>query len=443
MWGKDGGGTLSASHLSGIDAADWPGVATVPTGPLMRLRARQAEAAFAKLCEKAGLSLDPDNAPDLIVDQEALFPRLADAGWLGLAESYLAGEWRAGDLTAVLVKLLGAGYQPGARLGKPRKRTFDRYEGGELPPELVRLNSADGMSMFGGVFAAPATTERTAVVSHVKGAGRNREPGSHFVDVTRIADPSIVERDDLAGAQERTVRMLLDAAGVSPGTHLLEYPDSGGAVAVAAAQRRATVDTLTADPAHAAAVRERLTLAGAADFVHTQLLEYAVPGPKECRGRYDAVVSVERLEELSGPDRLRFAAALDRLLVPGGLVAMQSVVATEEMTASARELLDLLRAYVWPGLQHPTVTDVHRLFDRSSGLRVIAQTHVGSHYEKTLELQRQRFQGQQREAAADGFDAVFRRMWLFQYAVREALFQLGYLDAVQFTLTTRNRRGQR
>lgn len=412
----------------------------------MELRSRRAEAVFARLCERAGLSLDPENAPDLIVDQEELFPRLSEAGWLGLAESYMAGEWRAENLTDVLVKLLGSGYQPRAHLPRPGVRkagSFGRYDGGELPPELVRLSTADGMSIFGAVFHAPSTTERTAVLSHVRGAGRNREPGSHFVDVTSFSDPSIVERDDLQGAQERTIGMLLDAARVNPGTHLLEYPGSGGAVAIAAAQRRATVDTLTADPAHAHAVEERLTLAGAADFVHTQLIADAVPGPKEWRGRYDSIISVERLEELNAKDRPAFAAALDRLLVPDGRVAMQTVVATEQMTPAARESLDMLRAYVWPGLEHPTVSDVHRLFDRSSGLRVVAENRFGQHYEKTLELQHQRFEGQQREAAADGFDIVFRRMWRFQYALRRALFRLGYLDAVQFTLTTRNRRGQR
>ncbi|MGP6173253.1 class I SAM-dependent methyltransferase [Corynebacterium sp. A21] len=431
---------MNSSHLHGIDTDRWPGVANVPSGPLMRLRARHAESLFAKLCEKAELSLDPANSPDLIVDHEELFSRLADSGWLGLAESYLAGEWRSGALREVLVKLLGAGYKAGRRARKPE---FDHYEGGELPPELVRLNSADGMSIFGAVFSAPATTERTAVISYVPGAGRNREPASHFVDVTTLADPTLVEREDLTGAQQRAVEMLLDAAEIGPGTHLLELPSAGGAVPVAAAHRRATVDSLTADPDHFAALQEQLTLAGVDDFVHTDQISGAVPQPKEWRGRYDAIISVESLEGLSRADRPAFAAALDRLLIPGGRVTLQTVVATDSMTPAVRESLGLLRAYIWPGLEHPTITEVHQLFDRHSGLRVISQTHLGTHYAKTLELQHQLFLGQQREAAADGFDIVFRRMWQFQYALREALFELGHLDAVQFTLTSRNRRGQR
>ena len=48
-----------------------------------------------------------------------------------------------------------------------------------------------------------------------------------------------------------------------------------------------------------------------------------------------------------------------------------------------------------------------------------------------------------REAAAAGFDPVFRRLWTFQFALREALMTLGMIDAVQFGLAHRNRGGRR
>ena len=109
----------------------------------------------------------------------------------------------------------------------------------------------------------------------------------------------------------------------------------------------------------------------------------------------------------------------------------------------ARQALGVLRAYVWPGLEYPTTEDVHRLVDRESGLRVIAQTHVGSHHEQSLAMQRSLFEGHSREAAAAGYDIAYRRLWSYQFALREALFRLGMLDSVQFTLTHRNRQGRR
>ncbi len=422
-------------HLAAIDAEEWPGVATVPTGRLVDLRARIAEAGFARACAAAGLDLDPEGSPHLVVEHDALFPRLAVSGWLGLAESFMAGEWRSDRLVDVLEALISTGYRPqlGGRPLQPRL-----YGGGELPPTLVRLSSGDGLSAFGGVFASGVpTTVRTAVPNHGRG------PATHFVDLTTFSAPAAVGREDLADAQTRAVTMLLDAARVTAGTHLLEYATSGGAVAIQAAHRRATVDTLTADPAQAQAVGEQLLLAGVEPSVHISVIDAPVPGPREWRGSYDAIVSVEKLEMLSEGNRVRYVRALDRLLTIGGYATVQSVTATDALSPVARQAMGVLRAYVWPALDYPTAEDVHRLIDRESGLRIIAQTHVGSHHEQSLAMQRSLFGGHAREAAAAGFDIAYRRLWDYQFALREALFRLGMLDTVQFTLTHRNRQGRR
>ena len=48
-----------------------------------------------------------------------------------------------------------------------------------------------------------------------------------------------------------------------------------------------------------------------------------------------------------------------------------------------------------------------------------------------------------RDAAADGYDVVYRRLWFWQLALREALARLGMLDLVQLRLATRSRGGRR
>lgn len=431
-------------HLDAIDAEEWPGVASVPESVFMTFRARRAEARFAKACDNAGLNLVGD-APDLTVDHEQLFARLAATGWLGLAESYMAGEWRTEKLADVLTALLSTGFRPrGTMTSSFRLPDHASDNGGTLPGELIRLSSGDGMSGFGGVFASGVpTTLRTAVRSFVPGAGRNREPASHFVDVTNIAHPVAVEREDLGEAQRRAASTLLDAAKVKAGSHVLEYPSSGGAVAIIAARRHATVDTLTADSGQVQGLEELFILAGVEDDVHTQVIPNAIPGPKDWRGAYDSIVSMEKLEVVGAAGAKKYIGAIDRMLATGGHVAMQSLIATEQLGTAGTEALSMLRAYIWPALKYPTIEEVHQLVDRESSLRVIGQTHFSGHYLKSVQLQREVFEGQLREAAADGFDAVYRRMWVFHYALIEALLRLGCLDAVQLTMTTRNRRGRR
>ena len=50
------------------------------------------------------------------------------------------------------------------------------------------------------------------------------------------------------------------------------------------------------------------------------------------------------------------------------------------------------------------------------------------------------FEAQSREAAANGYDRVYRNLWVFQLALREALFRVGALDALQLVVTSRYRR---
>ena len=97
--------------------------------------------------------------------------------------------------------------------------------------------------------------------------------------------------DSLADAQRRKIDALLDATGVGLGSRLLEVGTGWGALAVRAAQRGATVTTLTLSEEQAALARERRSAA-------------ASPAGSTCscattatsRAAYDAIVSVEMIE---------------------------------------------------------------------------------------------------------------------------------------------------
>lgn len=429
----------SRDHLVRINAEMWPSIATVPEGFRVKMKARKAESGFAAACSKAGLRLDGED-PDLVVVEETLFRRIAEAGWLGLAEGYMAEEWTSERLVDVLVKLFAVGYNPKAS----HASLSGEYQGKEIPPQLIRLFSGDGMSVHGTVFSSGVpTTERTSVRSFVRGAGKTNEPASHFVDVTTVSDPTVVEKADLGDGQLRATTMLLDAAHVHAGTHLLDFPSSGPALAINAAHRRATVDVLTADREHSQDMKYVLDLAEVEGSVHVELLDTAIPEAAVWPMSYDVITSVEKLELMGPRMRKRYVQTLDRLLTAGGFLAAQSVVLTGLMPDVTTNALGVCKAYIWPALDLMTMENVHKLFDVSSDLRITAETHVGGHYQEGLRLKRATFEGLLREAAADGFDPVYRRLWVFQLAIREALFRVGALDAVQITATTRNRRRRR
>lgn len=429
-------------HLATVDADQWPNIAALPSGRLIGLRTRRAEAQFAAACSRAQLELDPDSSPQLVVDHAELFDRIAVNGWIGLAEGFMAGEWHTDtpdDLVHVLRKLIQVGYNPKTRLNGSA-----RYSGGVVPPELVEKYAGDGMSAFAGHFATGVPTmERVSVASFSPKAGKGKEPKTYFVSETNFSAPLETEKLDLGDAQARSVNMLLDAAAVRPGSHLVELPSSGGAVAIGAAARRATVDSVVTDPEIVHSLRECLTLGGAEDAVHISVVDTLPGGVNRRKARYDALVSAEHLETMPADVQARYFALIDGLLARSGRAALQTVVSTGKITPPAKSALESLRAYIWPGLNFQTVEQIRKAVDTRSGLRIIAETHAPAHLELSLKHQRTVFQSQLREAAADGFDAVYRRLWMWQLALREALAREGMLDLVQLTLTHRHRRGVR
>ncbi|WP_249399823.1 SAM-dependent methyltransferase [Corynebacterium qintianiae] len=428
-------------HLLIVDAQAWPGVAAVPGGALMRAKARFAEAKFAAACAKAGLELDPGVGAHIVVEHDAVFRRVADSGWVGLAEGYMAGEWASPSssmLVDALVALLRVDYRPRT----PGIAAGQLDPAGEIPPDLVQHFSGDGMSGFAGHFATGVpTTERVRVKFYAPRSGQ--AGASYFVDRTEFTAPLDAERGDLGDVQQRSVEMLLDAALAGRGTHLLEYPSSGGAVGLAAAKRGATVDAWVADERAEAALRDRLVYAGVGGAVHVEMVGQSWLVMPKRRGHYDCVVGVERLETLSAARKADYLAAMGRLVEPGGRVVMQTILRTPAFTPAASAALESLRAYIWPGLSFATPEGLARTVDRRTSLRIVSETRAPEHLEASLRLQREMFDGRFREAAADGFDLVYRRLWQWQFALKEALARLGMIDLAQVTMVPRDRRGRR
>lgn len=404
------------------------------------MRARRAEAEFARACAKAGIPLD---GTQLTVEHAEVFTRIAAGGWVGFAEGYLAGEWTTPSSQALvdaLVALIETGYRPRT----VRIRKSPQLHNGEVPPDLVAHFAGDAMSPFQGHFATGVPTkERVRVKSFTPGAGRGNEPAHHFVDVTEFGTPQAADRGDLADAQARSVEMLFALTGVAAGTHLLELPAAGGAIALLGNERRATVDALTSDERVREAVAERLLLAGVSGGVHTELVDSLTRLSNQRRGTYDAVVSMEKLETLPEGEKVALLEAADRMLAPGGRVGVQTIVRSETYSKTAGHALESLRAYVWPGLEYSSAEGVAKLVDRNTALRVVASSRAPEHLANSLRLQRLTFDAHLRDAAADGYDQVFRRLWVWQFALREALARLGMIDVTQLLLIRRNRRGRR
>lgn len=448
-----------------VDPDRWPHLTIPPKARFLSKRARDfSDRLEALLTEHdvtltssvpfSSATLESPSSSDvtwLDVRDGQMIDRVVADGWLGVAESYLLGEWTATPLEAFLGVLLqqplenAASYVLGGINPNRPRHSFGHVRPGELPEGLVELYAGATRATGAALFSSGARTTSTVLVNPAGEQGLLGRIAQRFggtveetypIDETWFSAPDDAERQDLDDAQIRRIELMLDEARVGPGDRVLELPSSGGQLAIQAARRGASVDVLTSDEEHAQAVEARVRSAGVAGGVRVELIEGPVPSPRQWSGKYDVIFSVERMETLGRAGVPHFLKTLDRLLGANGVAVIQSIVSTPAMQQRpwASESLDVVRGYVWPALEYPSLEYVRQTAARETGLQVVAETHMGAHLAATIPLWRAHFASRQRQAAAAGFDIVYRRLWDFQLALHSALVEAGDIDCVQVVL---------
>ncbi|MGW2201537.1 class I SAM-dependent methyltransferase [Streptomyces sp. NPDC001774] len=355
----------------------------------------------------------PGAAPTLtLYDPEAFFRRIGADGLIGFGESYMAGEWDSDDLVGVLTvlathvddlvpaplrRLRGAWVRrrPAGQRNTPdgaRENIHCHYD---LSNELFALFLDASMSYSSAVFAAFPASPAT-----------------------------------FTAAQHRKIDRLLDLAGVGPGTRLLEIGTGWGELALRAAGRGARVLTVTLSEEQAELAHARIAAAGFSDRVTVELRDY-----RDVKGSFDAVVSVEMIEAVGAEYWPAYFAALDRLLAPGGRVALQAITMEHDRMLRTARTHTWISKYIFPGGLIPSREAV-AAESAAVGLRITEDIGYGDHYAETLRLWREEFVRRADEVAALGFDPVFRRMWELYLAYSEAGFRSRYLDVRQIQLVS-------
>jgi cyclopropane-fatty-acyl-phospholipid synthase len=346
------------------------------------------------------------------VRDDDYFRRLGADGLIGFGEAFMAGDWDADDPAAVLTPFAA------------RLTTL-------VPAWMQRLRHYY-------VQHQPATQRNTKT-----GARRNIERHydlsndlfALFLDETMTYSCArwSGEHDTLADAQRRKIDLLLDKTGVGLGTRVLEIGTGWGALAVRAAQRGATVSTLTLSQEQAVVARARARQAGVEGRVDVQVRDY-----RDSEGRYDAVVSVEMIEAVGAEYWPIYFTVLDRALAPGGRAGIQAILLAHDRVLATRDQHTWISKYIFPGGALPSLHAIEQIVRNRTALRIDSVDAFGPDYARTLRTWRERFDAHAREVDVLGFDHTFRRMWDFYLAYCEAGFATGYLDVAQIVLADRS-----
>ena len=126
--------------------------------------------------------------------------------------------------------------------------------------------------------------------------------------------------------------------------------------------------------------------AGFADRVTVDLLDY-----RDVDGTYDAVVSVEMIEAVGYEYWPTYFETIDRLLAPGGSVAIQAITMPHDRMLATRNTYTWVHKYIFPGGFLPSTRAIQDVTATHTSLRVVEWLSMGSSYAQTLRLWDERF----------------------------------------------------
>lgn len=351
------------------------------------------------------------NAPgpdaELVLKNWRLPGRAFSGGTIGVAESYMDGDWESPDVTSFL--------------------------------ELFVVNSAVGERIAGGASWLINTVQRIRHwFNENTRTGSKRNISAHYdlgnAFYRQWLDPSMTYSsalyatgaNDLESAQAAKYRALAKDTGIGKKDHVLEIGCGwGGFAEFAAREIGCRVTGLTISREQHDFAKERIQKAGLSDKVDIKLQDY-----RDETGTYDRIASIEMFEAVGEKYWPVFFGKMKACLRPGGTAGLQIITINEAAYDTYRARPDFIQRYVFPGGMLPTPSILKSL-GSDHGLAHLRERVFPDDYARTLAEWRNRFWQSWEKIVPLGFDDRFKKLWEFYLHYCEAGFRASYIDVRQ------------
>ena len=351
-------------------------------------------------------------AATIEVEHPQFWADAAFGGTVGAGESWIRGDWRCDDLTALVRimvvnrELMNAMDSGLAFVSAPLRRVLhwlnrNSPEGSrrniaahyDLGNDLFRLFLDETMAYSCGIFETPRATLHEASLAK-------------FDAVCRKLD-------------------------LRPGERLVEIGTGWGGLAVHAAKHygvQVTTTTISREQHdHAAALIAR---EGLGERVTLLLEDY-----RDLRGRFDKLVSIEMIEAVGHRYLDTYLSKVSSLLEPQGAALIQAITLQDQFYEQALKSVDFIQRFIFPGSFIPSVSVILESATRSTDMKLFHLEDIGPHYATTLRHWRERFFARLPEVRALGYPDEFVRMWEFYLCYCEGGFLERQLGDVHLLFT--------
>ncbi len=345
-----------------------------------------------------GDASEPLFATLTVVDAD-FYRKVAFSGSVGAGESYMDGDWQADTLVGLM------------RLLVRNRDLLDSMEGGSARvtgwlmafAHRFRRNTKDG--------------SRRNIAAHYD---LGNPLFKLFLDSRLMYSSAIYETDDtnLEQASERKLQRICEKLQLGPEDHLLEIGTGWGGMALYAAKHtgcRVTTTTISREQYDEA--KARVEAEGLSDRITLLLKDY-----RDLQGQFDKLVSIEMIEAIGHQYQDTYFHKCASLLKPGGKALIQAITIEDHRYQQALHSVDFIKRYIFPGSYIPCASSMVASAANAGALRLLDLQDIGASYARTLHDWRSRFNRNESQVLALGYDLRFIRMWDFYLAYCEAGF---------------------
>ena len=332
-------------------------------------------------------------------------------GSIGLAESYMAGEFETNNLSNLI--------------------------------ELTARN-IDVVHQFSGILDFSTVnylknnflknTRKRSKENIAKHYDLGNEFFSLWLDKTLTYSSAIFDKEDqkLEEAQQNKYEKLTNLLSPKSGSRLLEIGCGWGGFAEHLGKKYdVKLDCITISKKQYEFARERIHKSGLNHKVNIEMMDY-----RDVKKKYDAIASIEMIEAV-GKDYLHnYFQTIKKNLTANGKVGIQAITIDDKYFYRYKTKQDFIQKYIFPGGFLPSKMALYNCANKN-GLEINSYNSYGLHYSNTLILWRDEFLKKWDLISKQGFDLTFKRMWNFYLSYCEAGFKSKNIDLIQFSLQNR------
>ena len=376
---------------------------------LSRIEAGELRAVFPSNFQKVYSGGQVGPTADIQINSWKLVPRLLLSGDMGLAESFLSGEWETSNLTQLILlgdineRALGNAVTPSKFINLIEKLRHRR-----------RDNSKRG--------------SRRNIAAHYD---LGNEFYSHWLDNSMSYSSALFTDfgEELEVGQNRKYQRLAKALKLKKGDQVLEIGCGwGGFAEIAAKEYKCNVVGITLSNEQAKFAQRRMQENQLSNLVDIRIEDY-----RDVQGSFDKIVSIEMFEAVGEEHWRNYFETIKTRLKPGGLAGIQSITIANEFFETYKRRPDFIQKYIFPGGILPSEDKLNNAVS-SAGLKILDDYYFGKSYAETLRRWQSTFEQKWDDIKNLGFDEKFQKMWRYYLSYCEAGFESGHINVGQFLI---------